>query len=91
MGTQVYMLHRLERQTLMPSTAMSCQERALFSRSGFVPQRTYILQGIHSSLLFVAFAITCRQKAERDEAVLSVPLGNGVAVLEGGWDSFIMK
>ena len=40
--------------------------------------------------------VTCRQKGlathwGRDQAVLSVPLGNGVAVLERGWDSFIMK
>lgn len=40
--------------------------------------------------------VTHRQKGAcndwgRDQTVLSVPLGNGVAVLGGGWDSFIMK
>lgn len=157
MGTQVYMLRRLELQLLMPRTARSCQEGALqelFSSSGFVPQRTYILQGIYSCLLFVAFAITwnvykreeihnCVHQVDpiflspregwgrmnsviqekeatltvrewkssqwatawlklpadkkglatpwgRDQAVLPVQLGNR-AVLEGGWDSFIMK
>lgn len=45
----------------VPATATSCQERApqeLFSSSGFVAQRTWILQGVYSSILFIAFAIT---------------------------------
>lgn len=44
MGTQVYMLQRLELQLLMPRTAMGCQERALqelLGSAGFAPQRTW--------------------------------------------------